>query len=145
MFSAIHQHESPIVIYMCPPVEPFSHFPPCPILQVITDSGFWFSMPYSKFLLAIYFTYGNAYVSMLFSQIIPPSLSHTVSKSLFSMPASLLLPRKQVHQYYLSRVHVYAFSSVTLLCPTLCEPMDCSTPGFSVFHQLPELAQTHVH
>ena len=35
--------------------------------------------------------------------------------------------------------------SVTQLCPTLCDPMDCSTPGFPVHHQLPELAQTHVH
>ena len=32
-----------------------------------------------------------------------------------------------------------------LLCPTLCDPMDCSTPGFPVFHHLLELAQTHVH
>ena len=37
------------------------------------------------------------------------------------------------------------FSSVTQSCPTLCSPMDCSTPGFPVHHQLPELAQTHVH
>ena len=37
------------------------------------------------------------------------------------------------------------FSSVDQSCPTLCDPMDCSTPGFSVHHQLPELAQTHVH
>ena len=37
------------------------------------------------------------------------------------------------------------FSSVTQLCPTLCNPMDCSMPGFPVHHQLPELAQTHVH
>ena len=36
------------------------------------------------------------------------------------------------------------FSSVTQSCPTLCEPMDCSTPGFPVHHQLRELAQTHV-
>ena len=36
------------------------------------------------------------------------------------------------------------FSSVTQSCPTLCNPMDCSTPGFFVHHQLPELAQTHV-
>ena len=35
--------------------------------------------------------------------------------------------------------------SVTQSCPTLCNPMDCSTPGFPVHHQLPELAQTHVH
>ena len=37
------------------------------------------------------------------------------------------------------------FSSVTLSCPTLCNTMDCSTPGFPVHHQLPELTQTHVH
>ena len=37
------------------------------------------------------------------------------------------------------------FSSVIQLCPTLCYPMDCSTPGFPVQHQLLELAQTHVH
>ena len=37
------------------------------------------------------------------------------------------------------------FSSVAQLCPTLCDPMDCSTPGFPVHHQLPELAQTHIH
>ena len=36
------------------------------------------------------------------------------------------------------------FSSVAQLGPTLCEPMDCSTPGFPVHHQLPELTQTHV-
>ena len=36
-------------------------------------------------------------------------------------------------------------SSVTQLCPTLFDPMDCSTPGFPVHHQFPELAQTHVH
>ena len=37
------------------------------------------------------------------------------------------------------------FSSVTQSCPALCDPMDCSTPGFPIHHQLPELAQTHVH
>ena len=37
------------------------------------------------------------------------------------------------------------FSSVTQSCPTLCDPMDCSTPGFPVYHQLLEPAQTHVH
>ena len=36
-------------------------------------------------------------------------------------------------------------SSVAQSCPTLCDPMDCSTPGFPVNHQLPELTQTHVH
>ena len=36
-------------------------------------------------------------------------------------------------------------SSVTQSCRTLCDPMNCSTPGFPVLHYLPELAQTHVH
>ena len=35
--------------------------------------------------------------------------------------------------------------SVSQSCPTLCSPMDCSTPGFPVHHRLSELAQTHVH
>ena len=37
------------------------------------------------------------------------------------------------------------FSSVTQSYPTLCDPMDCSTPGLPIHHQLPELAQTHVY
>ena len=36
-------------------------------------------------------------------------------------------------------------SSVAQMCLTLCYPMDCSTPGFPVHHQLLEVAQTHVH
>ena len=37
------------------------------------------------------------------------------------------------------------FSSVTQLCPTLCDPIDRSTPDLPVHHQLPEFTQTHVH
>ena len=37
------------------------------------------------------------------------------------------------------------FSSVALSCPTICNPVDCSTAGLPVHHQLPELAQTYVH
>ena len=37
------------------------------------------------------------------------------------------------------------FSSVAQLCPTLCDPMNRSTPGLLVLHQLPEFTQTHVH
>ena len=37
------------------------------------------------------------------------------------------------------------FSSVTQSCLTSCNPMDCSTPGFPVHHQLLEPTQTHVH
>ena len=37
------------------------------------------------------------------------------------------------------------FSSVAQSCLTLCNPMNCSTPGLPVHHQLPEFTQTHVH
>ena len=37
------------------------------------------------------------------------------------------------------------FSLVAQLCPTLCDPMDCSTPGLHVHHQLQEFTQTQVH
>ena len=37
------------------------------------------------------------------------------------------------------------FSSVAQSCPTLCDPIDCSTPGLPVHHQLLEFTQTHVH
>ena len=41
--------------------------------------------------------------------------------------------------------HLHCCCSVTKLCPCLCNPMDCSTPGFPVLHHLPEFAQIHVH
>ena len=37
------------------------------------------------------------------------------------------------------------FSSVAQSCRTLCDPMNCSTPGLPVYHQLREFTQTHVH
>ena len=46
------------------------------------------------------------------------------------------------HDILFSSVH---FSSVAQLCLTLCDPMNHSTPGLPVHHQLPELTQTHVH
>ena len=45
----------------------------------------------------------------------------------------------------LSPLFSVQFSSISQSCPTLCDPMDCITPGFPIHHQLPELAQTHVH
>ena len=42
-------------------------------------------------------------------------------------------------------VCISQFSSVTQSCPSLCYPMDCSTPGLPVHYQLLEFIQTHVH
>ena len=46
---------------------------------------------------------------------------------------------------YLNLYQSVQFSSVTQSCPTLCDPMNCSTPGLPVHHQLLESTQTHVH
>ena len=40
---------------------------------------------------------------------------------------------------------IFGCCSVAESCPTLCEPMDCSTPGLPVLYYLPEFALTHVH
>ena len=42
-------------------------------------------------------------------------------------------------------INKFMFSSLAQSCPTLCDPMNCSTPGLPVHHQLPEFTQTHVH
>ena len=65
-----------------------------------------------------------------------------------SLPASLLLfsNPETVSSYMPNLVFSSVqFSSVTQLCPTLCDSMNCSTPGLPVHHQLPEFTQTHVH
>ena len=59
----------------------------------------------------------------------------------------LILSKFSTLNIILVKVFVYLnqFSSVAQLCSTLCNPMDCSTPGLPVHHQLPEFTQTHVH
>ena len=59
---------------------------------------------------------------------------------------------KRVHKGYILSpclFNIYAesvqLSTAAQSCPTLCDPMDCSTPGLPVHHQLPEITQTHVH
>ena len=56
----------------------------------------------------------------------------------------LMLKVKLQYFHHLMQIAV-RFSSVTQSCPTLCDPMDYSTPGFPVHHQLPEFTQTQVH
>ena len=66
---------------------------------------------------------------------------------LFSNCFKLCLNPEKFHIFYFALftllvcVKFYQFS----LCPTLFDPIDCSTPGFFVHHQLQELAQTYVH
>ena len=49
---------------------------------------------------------------------------------------------KKIHY---DSIYMRYFSSVAQLCPTLCDPVDCSIPGLPVYHLLPEFTQTHVH
>ena len=58
-------------------------------------------------------------------------------------PTPVFLPGKS-HNRGTWRATVQ-FSSVAQSYPTLCDPMDCNTPGLPVHHQLPEFTQTHVH
>ena len=55
------------------------------------------------------------------------------------------MQRKTQMNMFNSRFDTTQFSSVAQLCPTLCDPMNCSTPGIPVHHQLLEFTQTHVH
>jgi len=66
---------------------------------------------------------------------------------LFAGPNWLLTKSGSFDRYYQCVIIDISvqFSSVTELCPTLCDSMDCSMPGFPVHHQLLDLAQTHVH
>ena len=55
------------------------------------------------------------------------------------------------HMLEMAKQKQSQFSAILVLnsgaqsCPTLCDPMDCSTPGLPVHHQVPEIAQAHVH
>ena len=76
------------------------------------------------------------------SRIFPTSQFKSINSSVLSF----------LHIQTLTSIHDYEkkfdsvqFSSVTQSCPTLCNPMNHSTPGLPVHHQLPEFTQTHAH
>ena len=68
-----------------------------------------------------------------------------MSRGLFKY---IMIPQAHVQKSSTENLHgmlSVQFSSVTQLCLTLCNPMNHSTPGLPVHHQLPEFTQTHVH
>ena len=71
----------------------------------------------------------------------------TVQKHEFFSAQPSLWSNSHIHTWLLENLlYSYSqFSSVTQLCLTLCDPMDCRTPGIPVHHQPPEFTQTHVH
>ena len=72
--------------------------------------------------------------------ILPPSIFPSIR--VFSNESAL---RIRWPEWWSSCTLDILFSSVAQSCPTLCDPMDCSTPGLPVHHQLPESTQTNVH
>ena len=78
------------------------------------------------------------------------SLSITNSPSLLKLiPTESVMPSNHecINKQYIGLFCIFKhqFSSVAQLCPTLCDPMNRSTPGLPVHHQLLEFTQTHVH
>ena len=63
---------------------------------------------------------------------------------IFPLPG-LLFQLSIIHDFFSHFCFLPRFSSVTQSCLTLCNPIDCSTPSLPIHHELPELAQTHVH
>ena len=64
----------------------------------------------------------------------------------YQAPPSMEFPRQEYWSGLpLPSLSLHQFSSVAQSCPTLCDPMNCSTPGLPVHHQLLEFTQTHVH
>ena len=76
----------------------------------------------------------------------PPAFNLSYHQGLFQWVSSMRLTLLFYHcLWHLKVAQSFQFSSVTQLCPTLWDLMDCSTPGLPVHHQLPEFTQTHVH
>ena len=99
----------------------------------------WAMVP-SLLLASHYFLLSSIYVSctILLSD---RSFAFTL---LFIPESSATRPDPLLHSYYIQNVSSCCCCLVTQLCPTHCDPMDCSTPGFPVHHELLELTQTHV-
>ena len=106
---AIHAHESAMGVPVSPISHTAPHLPPSPCHPSGSSQCTSPEHPVSCIEpgLVIYITYDNIHVSMLFSQIIPPSPSPTESKRLFFTSVSLLLSHIQGHHYHLSKFHIY--------------------------------------
>ena len=92
----------------------------------------WLELPASssQFSQAIYFTYGNLYVSMLLS--IHPT--HCVQVCSLCLCLHCCPADRLISTIFLDSILLFSWQS----CPTLCDPMDCSMPGFPVLTYLLE-------
>ena len=97
----------------------------------------------------MYFILGSLFFFLFFSSLkvfltcnsIPNIFIYVLDTHLLS----LIWELKSYASPMAYKIHSAQFSSVTQSCPTLCDLMDWSMPGFPVHHQLLEITQTHVH
>ena len=126
MTSAIHQQESAIGIHVSPASWTPLALPSLPHLSRLSQStGFGFPASYFKLPLAIYFTYGNKYVSMLFSQIKSHPLLLPLCPKVFSLclcclccPAHKLISTIFLDPIYMHLYMIFIFLFLTYF--TLC-------------------------
>ena len=113
-----------------------------------------FHLPCDQFLMRQTSLYHN----QLWFNKVKPHITTMVYQTEFFAPYFIAFPIVLCTWTPLSTASVISFlprlcasrlnfqiSSDTQSCPTLCDPMDCSTPGLPVHHQLPKSTQTHVH
>ena len=103
-------------------------------LDVTTLTSFLCSLP-EIFCVCVY----TSFISFLNKQ------KQTINTVLKDLEIIILSEVSHAEKDIYHMISLTSVSSVAQLCPTLCNPMDCSTPGFPVHHQLPELALTHIH
>ena len=106
----------------------FKNVPEFVVIHRVKDFGIVNKEEVDGFLEFFYFFYD------------PTDVGYLISGSSAFSNSTLNIWKFSVHILLMPQ-----FSSVTQSCPTLCDPMNRSTPGLPVHHQLPEFTQTHVH
>ena len=148
MVFVIHRHEAAMGVHVSHHPEPHSHFlpyiplgcPRAPALGALLHASnlCWSSISY----MVIYMVQCYSLISS-HSHLLP----HRPKVCSLHLCLFCCLAYRVIVTIFLNFIYMHSvqFSSVTQSCPTLCDPMNCSTPGLSVHHQLPEFIQTHVH
>ena len=127
---------------------------PCTIQQVFVACPFYmvmYTLLYVKSNLIFYFCIieNKNYKTRYFCFGSIPVHLYTIFHDLYFIlhlePYLYLCQFPSPGSIFFFLINSVQFSSVALSCVTLCDPMNCSTPGLPVHHQLPEFTQTHVH
>ena len=98
------------------------------ILHILKSSSKWWCYVYRR-------KFSKMFIVLRYDPLILSRISQVITSTSIS-------GNQMIFIWMHDSVH---FSSVTQSCPTLCVPMDCSTPGLLVHHQLLEPTQPHVH